>query len=176
MNVKTLSMTLLLGLFVLGAALLTANAQYSDTKGGSDQILVNQPANAAQAGNLMPQAGMAKGENFAQQPYAYADPYLANGVCAPAAGLCAAPLAAPCAAAPVLPCGPFTGGFAYSTQQSSAFGPFTPPVAQASEQFYQFPGLSPCGAYPGTGYAATGGVGFDPASGYYGPYGGFMPL
>jgi hypothetical protein len=49
-------------------------------------------------------------------------------------------------------------------------------VAQASEQFYQYPGLTPFGAYPGAGYAAAGGVGFDPATGYYGPYGAVTPL
>lgn len=171
-------------LFLTSMASLAASAQYIDTTGGS-QIYVNQPANAAQPGNIMPSAGMMPGvaaygaanagagaavpnANFAQQPYPYADPYA--GAVAPAA--CGVPFTA----APVVPCGPFTSGFSYSAQQASAFGPFTPPVAEAAEQFYQYPGLTPFGAYPGAGYAAAGGVGFDPISGYYGPYGGVVPL
>jgi hypothetical protein len=97
----------------------------------------------------------------------FADPYACGTPMA--AAPCVAPCVAPVAA-------PFTSGFTYSTQQSSAFGPLTPPVTQASEQFYQFPGLTPYGAYPGAGYAATGGVGYDPYSGYYGPYGGYTPI
>jgi hypothetical protein len=176
MNVKNIAISILIGLFLVNAALLTANAQYIDTTGG-DQIYVNQPYNAAQPGYIMPPTGMAPSAapnaNFAQQPYSYAAPYMG----APAQY--AAPLAVPCGAplaAPVAPCGPFTSGFTYSAQQASAFSPFTPPVSQAAEQFYQFPGLTPFGPYPGAGYAAAGGVGFDPISGYYGPYGALTPL
>ncbi len=236
MKFKNIAISILIGLFLVSAALLTASAQYIDTTGGS-QIYVNQPYDVAQPGNFLPQpgnflppAGLAPGAsadvvaanvaanagpgvaaygspyaapyaanaalpyaNFAQQPYTYADPYVGapapdafasplgpmavEAPCAaPLAVPCAAPLAVPFAAAPVAPCGPFTAGFTYSAQQSSAFGPCTPPVTEAAEQFYQYPGLTPYGAYPGTGYAAAGGVGFDPLSGYYGPYGAFTPL
>jgi hypothetical protein len=115
--------------------------------------------------------------NFAQQPYSYAAPYMGapySAPCGPVEAPCAAPLAVPFET--VAPCEPFTSGFTYSAQQASAFGPFTPPVSQAAEQFYQFPGLTPFGAYPGAGFAAAGGMGFDPISGYYGPYGGVTPL
>lgn len=205
---KKVTLMLLLGLFMISAALLTANAQYIDTNSGG-QIYANQPYNAAQPSNFVPPTGMASAANtvpnanFAQQPYSYAAPYLGASVPAaapyaapygtmmpaagpytgPVAAPCAAPLAAPLAApcttplaAPVVPCGPFTSGFTYSAQQASAFGPFTPPVSQAAEQFYQFPGLTPYGPYPGAGYATAGGVGFDPLTGYYGPYGGVTPL
>jgi hypothetical protein len=94
---------------------------------------------------------------------------LAGGCGIPFGGTCAAPLVGGVAA-------PFTQGFTYANQQSAAFGPFTPPVSQASEAFYQYPGLTPFGAYPGAGFAATGGVGLDPISGYYGPYGAYTPL
>jgi hypothetical protein len=197
MNVKNIAISILVGLFLVSTASLAASAQYIDTTVG-DQIYVNQPANAAQPSYIMPPANMAPAApanaaanmaanaapyanaampysmgNFAQQPYSYAAPYA--GAPAACAAPFAAPLAAPCVA-PVAPCSPVTGGFTYSTQQASAFGPFTPPVTQAAEQFYQYPGLTPFGAYPGAGYAAEGGVGFDPVSGYYGPYGGVTPL
>jgi hypothetical protein len=192
MKLKSLVISILIGLLLANAALHTANAQYaSPTATGGDQIFVNQAYDAAQPANIMPQAGMMAGAsaanaaNFAQQPYSYAEPYAAANMpyaspygmgpagVAPLAAPCAAPLAAvPCADA----CGPYTSGFTYSAQQSSSFGPFSPPVAQASEQFYQYPGLTPFGAYPGAGYAAAGGVGLDPATGYYGPYGAVTPL
>jgi hypothetical protein len=173
MKSKSLVISILIGLFLANVALLTANAQYAQPIAGSgDQVLVNQPYDVARQGNIMPQA------NFAQQTYPYAEPY--TGVNAPYdASLAASPYAAPCAApcaAPAVECGPYTSGFTYSAQQSSSFGPFSPPVAQASEQFYQYPGLTPFGAYPGAGYAAAGGVGFDPVTGYYGPYGAVTPL
>jgi hypothetical protein len=164
-----------MGFLVLNTALLTANAQ---TKGG-DQIYVNQPYDPSQPSNIVPPA------SFAQQQYPYAEPYMNGGGCAPSMGMpyaepyaCGMPMAAaPCAVPCAAPCvAPYTAGYSYSTQQSSAFGPFTPPVTQASEQFYQYPGLTPYGAYPGAGYAAMGGVGYDPMSGYYGPYGGYTPL
>jgi hypothetical protein len=203
MNVKNITISILIGLFLVNAALLTANAQYIDTTGGG-QIYVNKPYNAAQPSYIVPPTGMAPtaapnavpnaayaepnaayaepNANFAQQPYSYTAPYTGApyaAPCGPVAAPCAAPLAAPCGAplaAPVAPCGPFTSGFTYGAQQASAFGPFTPPVSEAAEQFYQFPGLTPYGPYPGAGYAATGGVGFDPMTGYYGPYGGVTPL
>jgi hypothetical protein len=101
--------------------------------------------------NLMPQAGTYIA------PQLFFEPFL--GAPAPAAAY-----------------GPYTSGFVYSAQKSAAFGPFAPPVAEASEQFYQLPGLTPFGPYPGAGYALAGGVGFDPVTGYYGPYGAYMPL
>lgn len=67
-----------------------------------------------------------------------------------------------------------SGGFAHSFQKTVAFGPFTPPVGDVSEQFYQYPGFSPFGAYPGGGYAYNLGVGPTPAG--YAPYGGFTYL
>jgi len=186
MNVKNIAISILVGLFLVNAALLTASAQYIDTTGGS-QIYVNQPYNAAQPNYFMPPTGMAPNAapnaapyaNFAQQPYPYAAPYMGAPApcatpCGPVAAPCAAPLAVPFDT--VAPSGPFTSGYTYSAQQASAFGPFTPPVSQAAEQFYQFPGLTPFGPYPGAGYAASGGVGFDPVTGYYGPYGGVTPL
>jgi hypothetical protein len=147
------------------------------------------------AANMPTGASMPYAANMAS-PYAAASPYtmpyasscgVPYGADVPYGGPIVAPLAgAPCAAPLVAPmvapfaspivASPLTGGFTYSNSQSSAFGPFSPPVSQASEQFYQYPGLTPFGAYPGTGYAATGGVGFDPVSGYYGPYGGITPL
>jgi hypothetical protein len=189
MNVKNITISILTGLFLVNAALLTANAQYIDTTGGG-QIYVNQPYNAAQPSYIAPPTGMAPNAvpnaayaapnaNFAQQPYSYAAPYMGApyaAPCGPVAAPCAAPLAVPCATTPVAPCGPFTSGFTYSAQQASAFGPFTPPVSEAAEQFYQLPGLTPYGPYPGSGYSAAGGVGFDPVTGYYGPYGGVTPL
>jgi hypothetical protein len=158
MKLRTIVISILLGLFLSSAALLTASAQYIQP--AADQIMVNQPYGSTPE-SIMPPAG------FVQQQY----PYPAS----PPAALYAAPLAAPCAA-PVAACGPYTSGFTYSASQSSAFGPFTPPVTQATEQFYQYPGMTPFGAYPGAGYAAAGGVGFDPATGYYGPYGAYTPL
>jgi hypothetical protein len=83
----------------------------------------------------------------------------------------AAPPVLPDAVPLTAPVVPYTSGFTHSAQSSSAYGPFTPPVAQASEQYYQYPGLTPYGAYPGSGFAYTNGIGFDPASGYYGPFG-----
>jgi hypothetical protein len=197
MNVKNITISILIGLLLVNATLLAASAQYIDTTGGS-QIHVNQPYNAAQPSYIMPPTSMAANaaapagvpnvvssavpnavpyENFAQQPYPYAAPYMGmpySAPCGPVAAPCAAPLAVPFGA--VAPCGPFTSGYTYSAQQASAFGPFTPPVSQAAEQFYQFPGLTPYGPYPGAGYAASGGVGYDPVTGYYGPYGGVTPL
>ena len=213
MKIKNLIAILLLSILAINAALLTANAQYIDTKGGGDQILVNQPYNPANnrivapasmmpAANAAPsnaapvEAGYAPNANFAQQPYAYTNPYMAQGygygapatcggpmipatACDTPVATCGVPLATPCVApcaAPVAAVAPFTSGYTYSANQASAFGPFTPPVSQASEQFYQYPGLTPYGAYPGAGYAATGGVGLDPMTGYYGPYGAYTPL
>lgn len=150
MNVKSLAISLLFGAFILNAALLTAGAQ----------DCVNQPYSADQPYSLMPQAGMPLME-------AASEPFLG------------APVAAPVVPGPisgVAACGPYTSGFVYSAQRSAAFGPFTPPVAEASERFYQMPGLTPFGPYPGAGYALAGGVGFDPATGYYGPYGAYEPL
>ncbi len=185
MNFKNITISILIGLFLVALALPGANAQYIDTAGDS-QIYVNQPYNSAQQSNIMPPAGMAPeaavntaagaapyaaapyaapyAGNFAQQPYAYAAPYVGAPACEAPFGLAAAP------------CGPFTSGFTYSAQQASSCGPFAPPETFAAEQFYQFPGLTPYGAYPGAGYAAAGGVGLDPVTGYYGPYGGVTPL
>ncbi len=157
MKFKNIIVPVLLGLFLASAASLTAGAQY--VQPAADQIMVNQPYGST-PGSILPPAGFA-------QPYAALD--------ALPAAPCAAPLAAPCVA-PVATCGPFTSGFTYSATRSSAFGPFTPPLAEATEQFYQYPGISPYGAYPGAGYAAASGVGFDPATGYYGPYGAYTPL
>jgi hypothetical protein len=205
MKVKDIAISILIGLFLVNAASLAASAQYIDTTGGG-QIYVNQPNNAAQPGYIMPPASMAPNyapvsaanavppyANFAQQPYSYAAPYSGAPYSAPYGPVAApcgvspavpfeavapcSPVAAPCGVTPVVaPCAPFTSGFEYSAQQSSAFGPFTPPVTEAAEQFYQYPGLTPFGPYPGAGYAAAGGVGFDPISGYYGPYGAVTPL
>ncbi len=162
MKIKNIAISILIGLLLAGGASLAAGAQYAPQ--GGDQIYVNQPYNAEQPGNIVPPASMAPNMGFA---YPYAAPYAGVG----AAYECG-PVAAPIAA----PCGPFTAGYEFSAQQSSAFGPFTPPVAQASEQFYQYPGLTPYGPYPGSGYLAAGGVGFDPVTGYYGPYGMATPL
>ncbi|HTY89971.1 MAG TPA: hypothetical protein VMC84_02235 [Methanocella sp.] len=168
MKSRTIVISLLLGLIIAQVALLSAGAQYIPA--AADQIMVNQPYGAANS-NILPPAC------FAQPQYPYA---AQPGV--PAAvpfGACDAPLAAACTAplaAPVVAYGPYTSGFTYSATQSSAYGPFTPPVTQATEQFYQYPGLTPYGAYPGAGYAAAGGIGYDPATGYYGPYGSFTPL
>lgn len=174
MKSRNIVISVLLGLLLAGAASLTASAQY--VQPASDQFLVNQPYGTAS--NIVPPA------NFAQQQYPYSGvnaPYPApfdTAALSPYA-TCATPLAAPLVApfaAPVTACGPYTSGFTYSATQSSAFGPFAPPVSQATEQFYQYPGLTPFGAYPGAGYAAAGGVGFDPMSGYYGPYGAYTPI
>jgi hypothetical protein len=186
MKLKSLVISILMGLVLVNAAVLSANAQYiQPSASGGDQILVNQPYNAAQPSDILAPASMMGAANAAGlgQPYSYATPY--TGANAPFATPYAGgaipdiALAAPCAgtlAAPVAACGPYTSGFTYSAQQSSSYGPFSPPVAQASEQFYQYPGLSPFGAYPGAGYAAAGGVGFDPVTGYYGPYSAYTPL
>ena len=180
MKIRNIAISILIGLFLV--TLPAATAQYLPQGGG--QFYVNQPYNAAQPGYIMPPASMAPNEaasaapnanmNFGQQTYPYTAPWGAPAACAaaPLAATCG-PVAAPCGASA---CGPFTAGFTYSAQQASAFGPFTPPVTQAAEQFYQYPGLTPYGPYPGAGYTAAGGVGFDPATGYYGPYGGVMPL
>ncbi|BAI60148.1 hypothetical protein MCP_0076 [Methanocella paludicola SANAE] len=169
MKLRNIVVPVLIGLFLASAALLTASAQYA--RPASDQILVNQPYGSMQD-NILPPA------SFEQQQYPFAASPLAapyGALEAPPVAPCAAPLAAPCAA-PVATYGPFTSGFTYSATRSSAFGPFAPPVAEATEQFYQYPGISPYGAYPGAGYAAASGVGFDPATGYYGPYGAYTPL
>ena len=200
MKIEKFTLLILVGLLLLSIASLTANAQNASP----NMIPVNEPANQAQPANLMPQANFAQQPYTYAEPYAnsgampavnspYGNPTMAGiapygasyGAGVPCAG---APLAAgvPCAGAPlvapVVPAiagpvvGPYTNSFTYSNQQSSAFGPFTPPVTQASEQFYQNPGITPYGVYPGAGYAATGGIGFDPASGYYGPFGAYTPL
>lgn len=144
------------------------------------------PANAAASGAVnQPYAATGApinpGSCIPNAPYTASLPCAAPLAAAPYAAPLGAPLAAPCgvpfAGAPLAaPVAPFSGGFTFSTQSASAFGPCTPPVSQTSEQFYQFPGLTPCGPYPGAGYAATGGVGFDPVTGYYGPFGAAMPL
>jgi hypothetical protein len=159
----------------------------------------NAPAISSpnQAANLpaAEQYGNAAGALPAASPYAaaYGTPYagLYGGPVGTGLTSCAAPLAAPLATPLVTPCaapcavpiaaplaavGPYSSGFTYAKQMSSAYGPFTPPVSQASEQYYQYPGVTPYGVYPGAGYAATGGVGYDPASGYYGPFGAYTPL
>jgi hypothetical protein len=189
MKIEKFTILILVGLLFLSMASLATNAQ--------NTIPVNEPYNQAQPANIVPPA------SFAQQPYSYAEPN-ANAPAMPATNMpygapmmsglqgaapCGVPCAAgvpcagtPCVGAPLVApivapvAGPYTNSFAYSNQQSSAFGPFTPPVTQASEQFYQYPGLTPYGVYPGAGYAATGGIGFDPMSGYYGPYGAYTPL
>ncbi|HTX43507.1 MAG TPA: hypothetical protein VMC61_02170, partial [Methanocella sp.] len=61
MNVKNITISILIGLFLVNAAFLTASAQYIDTNGGN-QIYVNQPYNAAQPSYIMPPAGMAPNE------------------------------------------------------------------------------------------------------------------
>ena len=76
--------------------------------------------------------------------------------------------------AQVVPCGPFTSGFTHSFQSATAWGPFSPPVSETAEQFYQFPGVSPFGLCPGGGFASDFGVGFTPNG--YGPFGGFTYL
>ncbi len=151
-------LTVLLFLFLaLPAGAQNAAPAYGDQTNApsAGEIYVNQPYGAV--------PGTEYPANFGPYADAYSTP-----------AACAAPLAAPGAiplAAPIAPCGPYTSGFTYSAQTASACGPFTPPVAQTSEQFYQYPGLTPYGAYPGGGYAYTNGIGFDPASGYYGPFG-----
>ncbi len=164
MKSRNIVISVLSGLFLACLAMAAAGAQYVPPS--ADQVLVNQPY-AAGTSNIVPPAGFASPGMDAAYPLgATMAPY----------GACAAPVAAPCIAAAPVACGPFTSGFTYSATQSSAYGPFTPPVAQAAEQFYQYPGLTPYGPYPGAGYAAAGGVGFDPMSGYYGPYGAYTPL
>ena len=67
-----------------------------------------------------------------------------------------------------------TGGFTRTYQKSVAGGTCVPPQAEVSETFYQYPGISTLGAYPGCGYAYDYGVGLTPYG--YGPYGGFTYL
>jgi len=195
MKMRTIVISILVALFLANVASPVAGAQSVPPAG--DQFLVNQPIGAGGPTDIMapssmmpkansvPYAGTnepyaAPYDTSAYAPYgAYGSPYGACGT--PLA--CSAPLAAPCVSPCVSPCvtpavatAPFTSGFTYSASQSSAFGPFTPPVSQATEQFYQYPGLTPYGAYPGAGFSAVGGVGFDPISGYYGPYGAAAPI
>lgn len=91
---------------------------------------------------------------------------------------CLLAAAASIAAAQYVPYGPYpgvvSGGFTHSFQKSVAYGPFAPPVGEVAEQYYEFPGLSPFGAYPGGGYAYDYGLGMTPNG--YGPYGGFTYL
>lgn len=190
MKCKKITLLIFVGLLFFLAVPAASNAQ-NVALGNGSQIAVNRPYTGAEANNIVPPA------SFAQQSYPYAEPYAGNAAYSPYAaapyGSSVIPATAgaydvPCAspaiygtdavpvAAPVAAGGPYTAGFTYSAQQASAFGPFSPPASQVSEQYYQWPGITPYGAYPGTGYSATGGVGFDPASGYYGPYGGVTPL
>ena len=67
-----------------------------------------------------------------------------------------------------------TGGFTRTYQQNYAGGTFVPPQAEISEAFYQYPGVSAFGVYPGGGYAYDYGVGMTPYG--YTPYGAFTYL
>lgn len=72
------------------------------------------------------------------------------------------------------PYGVQAGGYTRSYQSSTVGGTFVPTQTQTSEAFYNYPGIGPYGAYPGSGYAYTAGVGPTPYG--YTPYGGFTYL
>lgn len=67
-----------------------------------------------------------------------------------------------------------TGGFTRSYSQSTVGGTFVPPQTHVESTYYNYPGISAFGAYPGSGYAYEGGVGFTPFG--YTPYSAFTYL
>jgi hypothetical protein len=78
--------------------------------------------------------------------------------------------------AQLAPIGPLvqTGGYTRTISGSTVGGTFVPPQTQFSDTFYNYPGISAFGPYPGAGYSSVSGIGFTPFG--YSPYGGFTYL